>query len=404
MLTDSQVKAAKPREKNYKLTDGRGLYLEVAPTGGKWWRFKYRIDGKEKRISLGIYPDISLAEARERLASARKLVAHGVDPSTARKAEKASRLEKAANTFEALAREWYEKQSAAWVPSHGERIIRRLERDVFPKLGGLPITDITAHVLLGAIRKIEERGAVETAHRALQNCGQVMRYAIATGRAERDPTPDLRGALKPVQSTHFASVTDPIEVGRLLALLDTYNGSYAVRAALKLAPLFFVRPGELRNAKWVDFDLELGEWRYTVPKTKTQHIVPLCDQAIDILLDLKPSTEHSEYVFPGGRSPLKAMSDNALNAGLRSLDIPADKMSGHGFRAMARTLLDEVLGYPPHVIEHQLAHAVRDPLGRAYNRTAHLSERKGMMQAWADYLDKLKKEHASLKSNSQAGS
>ncbi|WP_284447330.1 tyrosine-type recombinase/integrase [Fluviibacter phosphoraccumulans] len=390
MLTDSQIKAAKPAEKPYKLTDERGLYLEVAPAGGKWWRFKYRIDGKEKRISLGVYPDISLRDARDRRDDARKLVANGVDPSMVRQAQKASRLERANNSFEVIAREWYEKQSGAWVPSHGERIIRRLERDVFPKIGGLAIADITAPILLGAIRKIEERGAVETAHRALQNCGQVMRYAIATGRAERDPTPDLRGALKPVQSTHFASVTDPVEVGRLMALLDTYNGSYTVRAALKLAPLFFVRPGELRNAKWADFDLELGEWRYTVPKTKTQHIVPLCDQAIDILLDLKQRTDHSEYVFPGGRSPLKAMSDNALNAGLRSLDIPADKMSGHGFRAMARTMLDEVLGYPPHIIEQQLAHAVRDPLGRAYNRTAHLSERKKMMQAWADYLERIK--------------
>lgn len=395
MLTDSQVKAAKPAAKPYKLADERGLYLEVAPAGGKWWRFKYRIDGKEKRISLGVYPDISLRDARDRRDDARKLVANGVDPSMARQAQKASRLERAANSFEVLAREWYEKQADTWSPSHGIRILRRFERDVFPLIGGLPVADITAPVLLDAIRKIEARGAVETAHRAMQNCGQVFRYAIATGRADRDPTPDLRGALSPVQGTHFAAVTEPIEAGRLLRQLDAYQGGYAVRAALKLAPLVFVRPGELRNARWSDVDLDAGEWRYIVPKTRTPHIVPLSTQAVAILSKLKPHTDHSEYVFPGGRSPLKAMSENAVLAAMRDLGITADTMSGHGFRAMARTMLDEVLGFPPHIIEQQLAHAVRDPLGRAYNRTAHLAERKKMMQAWADYLDRLKKDATS---------
>lgn len=395
MLTDSQVKAAKPAAKPYKLADERGLYLEVAPAGGKWWRFKYRIDGKEKRISLGVYPDISLRDARDRRDDARKLVANGVDPSMARQAQKASRLERAANSFEVLAREWYEKQAGTWSPSHGIRILRRFERDVFPLIGGLPVADITAPVLLDAIRKIEARGAVETAHRAMQNCGQVFRYAIATGRADRDPTPDLRGALSPVQGTHFAAVTEPIEAGRLLRQLDAYQGGYAVRAALKLAPLVFVRPGELRNARWSDVDLDAGEWRYIVPKTRTPHIVPLSTQAVAILSKLKPHTDHSEYVFPGGRSPLKAMSENAVLAAMRDLGITADTMSGHGFRAMARTMLDEVLGFPPHIIEQQLAHAVRDPLGRAYNRTAHLAERKKMMQAWADYLDRLKKDATS---------
>lgn len=224
----------------------------------------------------------------------------------------------------------------------------------------------------------------------MQNCGQVIRYAIATGRAERDPTPDLRGAFSPVKSTHFAAVTEPIEVGKLLRLLDAYTGGHTVRSALKLAPLVFVRPGELRNARWADVDLEAGEWRYIVPKTKTAHIVPLSSQAIDILSALLPHTCHSEYVFPGGRSPLKPMSENGVLAAMRELGIGADEMTGHGWRAVARTLLDEILGYPPHVIEQQLAHSVRDPLGRAYNRTAHLAERKIMMQEWADYLDKLK--------------
>ena len=389
-ITDAAVRTAKPGEKPQKLTDGKGLYLYIPPTGGKLWRYDYAFNGKRKTLALGPYPAITLADARERREEARKLLANGVDPGTVKKAQKAARLERAANSFEVLAREWYEKQNGTWSDSHGVRILRRFERDVFPLIGGLPVADITAPVLLDAIRKIEARGAIETAHRAMQNCGQVFRYAIATGRADRDPTPDLRGALTPVQATHFAAVTEPLEAGKLLRLLDTYSGGYAVRAALKLAPLVFVRPGELRNARWSDIDLVAGEWRYIVPKTRTPHIVPLSTQAVAILTELKPHTEHSEYVFPGGRSPLKAMSENAVLAAMRDLGITADTMSGHGFRAMARTMLDEVLGFPPHIIEQQLAHAVRDPLGRAYNRTAHLPERKKMMQAWADYLDKLK--------------
>lgn len=389
-LTDALIRTAKPAEKPYRLYDEGGLYAEVSIAGGKLWRLKYRFNGKEKRLSLGAYPGVGLKQARERRDEARKLLANGIDPGTVKKAQKAARLERAANSFEVLAREWYEKQTGTWAPSHGVRILRRFERDVFPLIGGLPVADITAPILLEAIRKIEARGAIETAHRAMQNCGQVFRYAIATGRADRDPTPDLRGALSPVQATHFAAVTEPMQAGKLLRLLDTYTGGYTVRAALKLTPLFFVRPGELRNARWDDVDLEAGEWRYIVPKTRTPHIVPLSTQAVAILTELKPHTEHSEYVFPGGRSPLKAMSENAVLAAMRDLGITADTMSGHGFRAMARTMLDEVLGFPPHIIEQQLAHAVKDPLGRAYNRTAHLAERKKMMQAWSDYLDKLK--------------
>lgn len=390
MLSDIQIKNAKPRAKTYKLTDGLGLQLEISPAGGKWWRLRYRFEGKEKRISLGTYPEVSLKDARERREVARKLVANGVDPSLARQAQKASRKESLANSFEVVAREWFDRKEDDWVPSHGTRILRRLERDIFPKIGKMPVSDLTAQIFLSVLRKIEERGAIETAHRALQNCGKIMRYAVSTGRVERDPTSDLKDALKTAKPTHFASVTKPEEVGRLLPILDSYTGGYAVRAALKLAPLVFVRPGELRNAKWADIDLDKAEWRYLVPKTQTPHIVPLATQAVAILEELQPHTDHSEFVFPGGRSPLKPLSENAVNAALRNLDIPSETLSGHGFRAMARTLLDEELHFPPHIIEQQLAHAVKDPLGRAYNRTAHLPERKKMMQAWADYLDGLK--------------
>ncbi|MGV0953789.1 MAG: tyrosine-type recombinase/integrase [Fluviibacter sp.] len=389
-LSDTALRSAKPTDKHYRLYDTNGLYIEVTTAGGKLWRLKYRFDGKEKRLALGAYPDVSLKDARERRDDARKLLANGVDPGLAKKAGKAARVKQAANSFEVIAREWHERQSAAWVPSHGLRILRRLERDVFPHLGASPIVDINAPMLLAAIRKIEERGAIETAHRAFQNCGQVFRYAVSTGRLDSDPSRDLRGALSPAKSTHFSAVTEPAEVGRLLRLLDTHQGGYTVTAALKLAPLVFVRPGELRNARWVDVDLEAGEWRYIVPKTRTPHIVPLSTQAKAILEGLRPHTGHSEYVFPGGRSPLKPMSENGVLAAMRELGIGADEMTGHGWRAVARTLLDEVLGYPPHIIEQQLAHAVKDALGRAYNRTAHLPQRHEMMQAWADYLAKLK--------------
>ncbi|MEJ1385345.1 MAG: integrase arm-type DNA-binding domain-containing protein [Candidatus Sedimenticola sp. (ex Thyasira tokunagai)] len=391
-LTDTAIRNAKPSEKARKIFDGGGLYLEVAPSGGKWWRLKYRFGGKEKRLSLGVYPDVSLKDARERRGEARKLLANEVDPSENRKAKKAAQGERAANSFEVVAREWYAKHSPNWSANHGNRIIRRLERDIFPWVGGKPIADISAPLLLEAVRRIEQRGALETAHRALGNCGQVFRYAIATGRAERDPSGDLRGALPPVKGTHFASVTEPNKVAEVLRALDGYEGTLPVRCALRLAPLVFVRPGELRHAQWVDIDLETAEWRYTVTKTNTQHIVPLAQQAIEILRELNPLTGNGRYVFPSARNPKgdKPMSDNAILAAMRRMGIGKEEMSGHGFRAMARTILDEVLGFRPDYIEHQLAHAVRDPNGRAYNRTAHLPERKKMMQEWADYLDKLK--------------
>ena len=388
-LTNTALRNAKAGPNPIRLFDGGGMYLEVSPTGGKWWRLKYRYAGKEKRLSLGVYPEISLKDARERRDQARKLLAEGIDPSEQRKALKASRADRAANSFEVVTREWYAKHSPNWAEIHADRIIRRFEHDIFPWMGGRPVAEISAPELLAVVRRIEARGALETAHRALGACGQVFRYAVATGRAERDASADLRGALPPVKGEHFAAITDPKRVGELLRALDGYQGTLTVQCALRLAPLVFVRPGELRRAQWADIDLDAAEWRYTVTKTDTPHIVPLSTQAVAILRELHGLTGGGQYVFPGGRSPKRPMSDNAILAAMRRMGIGKDEMSGHGFRAMARIILDEVLGVRPDLIEHQLAHAVRDPNGRAYNRTAHLPERRKMMQAWADYLDAL---------------
>ena len=389
-LTDATIRAAKPREKPARLFDEKGLYLEVSPAGGKWWRFKYRFDGKEKRLSMGVYPDVSLKGARERRDEARRLLADGVDPSEHRKALRTARVDRAANSFEVVAREWFSARVATWSASHADRIIRRLERDIFPWIGGMPVSDIGPPELLSVVRKIEKRGALETAHRALSNCGQVFRYAVATGRAERDPAGDLRGALPPVKGEHFAATTDPARLAEILRAIDDYRGTLTVHCALRFAPLVFVRPGELRSAEWADIDLYEGEWRYTVTKTNTPHIVPLSRQAIAVLKELQPVTGRGRYVFPSARSDVRPMSDNAVLAAMRRMGIPKDEMSGHGFRAAARTILDEVLGVRPDLIEHQLAHAVRDPNGRAYNRTTYLPERRRMMQEWADYLEQLK--------------
>jgi integrase len=389
-LTDVSIRNAKPGDKTTKLSDGRGLYLEISPKGGKWWRLKYRFEGKEKRLSLGVYPDVSLKDARERRDAARKLVANGVDPSANRKAQKAAKAERSANSFEAVAREWYFKYSTTWVDQHGDRILKRFERDIFPWIGGRPIAEVTAPELLAVLRRIESRGAVETAHRARGNCGQVFRYAVATGRAERDPSGDLKGAIPPAIGAHMAATTDPRRLGEILRAMDGYEGTLIVKCALRLAPLVFVRPGELRKAEWADIDLEAGEWRYLVTKTQTQHVVPLCVQALGILRELNPLTGKGQFVFPSARGGGRPMSDNAVLAALRRMGIEKEEMSGHGFRAVARTILDEVLSFRPDFIEHQLAHAVRDPNGRAYNRTAHLVERRKMMQQWGDYLDKLK--------------
>ena len=392
-LTKLSIQAAKAIDKASKLFDGRGLYLLVTPNGSKGWRFKYRLQSKEKLLSLGTYPEVSLADARERLEECRKLVAQGIDPSEFRKLNRTRALERSANSFEAVALEWLAKKAATWSAGHKARLESRLSNDIFPLIGNQPIADISARQVLQVIRKIEERGAIESAHRALSNCSQIMRYAVQTGRADRDPCVDLRGALPSVKIRHLAAVVKPQEIGNLLLKLSDYRGSHVVRCALKIAPLVFVRPGELRHAKWKDIDLEVAEWRFLVTKTNTEHIVPLARQAVEILKELHKFTSSSEFVFPGARSITKPMSENAVLAALRALDIPKEEMSGHGFRAMARTILEEELGFRPEFIEHQLAHSVRDPLGRAYNRTTHLDERKRMMQEWADWLDKTHERH-----------
>lgn len=390
MLTDIAVRNTKAADKPYKLSDERGLYLHVMLNGGRYWRMNYRHMGKQKTLALGIYPDVTLKDARERRDVARRLLADGVDPGAAKAAQKASNVAAAANSFEAIAREWFARVGLAWVPSHADKILRRLERDVFPWIGKKPIAEIKAPEVLQTVRRIENRGAVETAHRALQNIGQIFRYATATGRTDADPTGALRGALKPYRSEHFAAVTETPGVGALVQAIDGYQGGLITKCALRLAPLVFVRPGELRHAQWVDIDLEGAEWRFVVSKTKTEHIVPLSRQAVEILGELQPVTGGGRYLFPSVRTKDRPMSENTVNAALKRLGYGSDEMTGHGFRAMARTVLDEVLGFRPDFIEHQLAHAVRDPLGRAYNRTTHLKERREMMQVWGDYLDALK--------------
>ncbi len=389
-LTDVAIRKAKPGERPVRLADEKGLYLELAPSGGRWWRLKYRFDGKEKRISLGVYPEVGLKEARDRRDQARKLLADGIDPSAQRKARRSAQSELEVNTFEAIAREWLDRFAATKNEKYWRRVLRRFERDVFPWIGAKPIAGITAQELLAVLRRIEERGAIETAHRVLSCCGQVLRYAVASARAQADPSRDLRGALPPALGKNMAATTEPGELAQILLAFEGYEGGLIVRTALRLAPLVFVRPGELRQAQWADIDLEAAEWRFLATKTRTQHIVPLSRQAVALLEEIHPLTGRGRYVFPSARSSTRPMSDNTILAAMRRMGIQKDQMSGHGFRAVARTLLDEVLGFRPDFIEHQLAHAVRDPNGRAYNRTAHLAERKVMMQAWADYLEGLK--------------
>lgn len=400
--SDATIKASKPKTAPYRLFDGDGLYLLIQPDGKKWWRLDYTFAGKRKTVSLGVYPSTGLSLARAKASKERALVASGIDPSTARKTAKAKQAETneaerrvadgipLVGSFEDVARTWYSKQSSKWVPSHGEKIIRRLERDVFPWMGARTISEIRPSEILAVLRRIEARGAIETAHRAASNCGQVFRFAVAEGRIDSDPTHDLRGALETVKPVHMAAITDPAKVGELLRVFDAYQGSLIVRCALQLAPLVFVRPGELRKAEWADIDLDAAEWRFVASKTGVDHIVPLASKAVEILREVHALTGGGRYVFPSARTGERPMSDNAILAAMRRMGIAKDEMSGHGFRAMARTILDEVLGMRPDLIEHQLAHAVKDPNRRAYNRTAHLPERRKMMQQWADYLDKLK--------------
>jgi integrase len=390
-LTDTAIRNAKPADKPVRLFDGGGLYLEISPAGGKWWRLKYRFGGKEKRLSLGTYPDTGLKAARAKRDELRTLLTDGVDPGAHRKLVKTAGAEASANTFKALCLEWLASRESVVAPAQVEKAKARLLKDVVPWLGDKPINAITAPDVLAVMRRIDERGARYTAHKVKSEISQILRFAIATGRAERDPCPDLRGALPAAKETHHAALTRPEEVAELLRAFDGFSGTYPVKCALLLSPLLFVRPGELRKAKWEEFDLDRGEWRYRVSKTNTDHLVPLARQVVGILQDLHALTGRGEYLFPGGRDPHKPMSDAAVNAALRRMGYDTrTEITGHGFRAMARTILAEELHIKPEVIEHQLAHKVPDTLGTAYNRTKFIKERVAMMQAWADYLGKLK--------------
>jgi integrase len=389
-ITDTAIRNAKAKDKPYKMADGKGMYVLITSTG-KYFRLDYRFAAKRKTLALGVYPDVKLAEARRKTDDARNKIANGVDPGLERKIRKSILVEQAENSFEKIVREWHGKYSNQWAATHASKIIRRFELYVFPWLGSRPINDITPPELLGVLRKIESKGILETAHRTQQNCGQVFRYAIATGRAERDISADLRGALAPVKHGRMATITDPKKIGELLRAIDGYEGTPVAKCALKLAPLVFVRPGELRHAEWADIDLDEAQWRIPAEKMKmkTLHIVPLSHQAVDVLHEILPITGRGRYVFPSVRTSNRPMSENTVLAALRRMGFTKEEMTGHGFRAMASTVLHEQ-GWPSDMIERQLAHTERNKIKAAYNHAQYLVERRNMMQAWADYLEKLK--------------
>ena len=390
-LSDIALRNAKTKEKPYKLSDSGGLFILITSSARKLWRYSYRFDGKQKTFSLGSYPDVGLKEARESHAAARKILSAGVDPNENRKNQIAAKKLSAANSFELVAREWWQSHMKNKADSHKEKVIRRFELYLFPWLGKKPIAEITAPQFLEVIRRIEKQNIAETAKRTLQTAGQVFRYAVQNGMIVRDITADLKGALATTTVKHMAAFTEPKDVAELLLALDGFKGTLTVQCAIKLAPLVFVRPSELRMAKWADIDLEVGTWQYLVSKTKTNHMVPLSTQALAILKEIHPLSGHGEYVFQGGHSPLKPMSESAINAALKRMGYDTKtQITGHGFRAMARTILHERLNIDPAIIEHQLAHKVPDTLGSAYNRTKFIDQRKSMMQTWADYLDSLK--------------
>ena len=388
-LTAAAIKAGEG--KPGKLSDGGGLYLLTKASGSRLWRMKYRHGDKEGLLAFGVYPEVSLAEARRRRDEARVVLRDGANPAGAKRARKAAGKVAAANTFEAIGREWLDKQRAKLAPATLAKAEWMLADNAFPWLGSRPIGEIDAPELLAVLRRIESRGAIETAHRVKDRCGQVFRYAIATGRATRDPSSDLRGALAPIVRRSHAAVTDPAKVGELLRALDGYEGQFATRCALRLSPLLFARPGNLRHMEWTELDLDAGEWRIPANKMKVResHVIPLATQAVAILRELQPLTGQGRYCFPGLRTAGEPMSENTVNAALRRLGFDKDTMTGHGFRAMASTRLNE-LGWPPDVIERQLAHAERNKGRAAYNRASYMAERVKMMQAWADYLDGLR--------------
>lgn len=390
-LSDTALRNAKPGDKPYKLYDERGLYLIVNPSGGKWWRLKYRLDGKEKTISLGTYPEVTLAQARGKRDDARALVASNTDPSHHRKETKIQAKLAAQNTFEAVANEWHALHNKSKSERHQQRVKRWLEFYLYPTLGEKTISSVTAPMVLETTSILQKQSKLETAHRVIQTAGQVFRYAIQKGFATYNPAPDLKGALPPPVVKNMAAMIEPKEVAQLLRSIDAYQGTLTVQCALKLAPLLFQRIGELRHMKWVDVDFDNNEWRYLVTKTKTQHIVPLSRQAIEIIKTMQPFSEGGVFVFPGGRTHERPMSENAINAALRNMGYDTQvEITGHGFRAIAQTLGEQELGLDPKHIERQLAHSVANPLGTAYERAQFLKDRKVMMQKWADYIDELK--------------
>lgn len=390
-LTDTFLRALKSSDKVQKHSDGGGLYLHVSKTGGKLWRMGYRIGKTQKTLSFGAYPAVSLKDARQKREEAKEKLAKGIDPSVHKQAVKAAVRAEIENSYEVVAREWFSKYSTGWTESNREKVLARQVNDIFPLIGGKPVNLITAPELLATLRRIESRGAIDTAHRALQDCSRVFRYAIATGRAERDTAADLRGALSPAKSNSFATITEPKAIGALLQDIDAYSGNLIVRAALRLAPYVFVRPGELRRAEWSEFNLKDKEWRIPAAKMKMRqvHIVPLTSQVINILNDLNQYTGQGHFLFPSMRTKTAPISDMTLLAGLRRLGYKTEDMTVHGFRSMASTLLNEQ-GYNRDWIERQLAHGERNGVRAAYNYAEYLPERRKMMQDWADYLDSLK--------------
>ena len=407
-LTDAALKAAKPKEKPYKLADGEGLYLLVNPDGSRWWRVKYRHGGKEKLLSVGVYQPgarghVPAKEARDKLEGIKRQLRDGFDPSAARKAERTARVDREAGSFEVVAREWHAKQAERWALGHAERVMGRLEEYVFPRIGGDPIRTLTGPQVLDVLQRIEAKGRIETAHRVKESLGAIFRYAVATHRADHDPVAALKGALPSVKHKSFASITEPKQVGELLRAIRGYGGSEVVRLALQLLPLVFVRPGELRGARWDEFafdltDPEPGEkpqhadpqWRIPAARMKMreQHLVPLSRQAVAILRDLLAITGPDGYLFPSVRSKRQPISENTLNAALRSAGYAKDQMTSHGFRHTASTLLHE-RGYRSEWIERQLSHGDRNVMRATYNFAEYLPERRRMMQEWADYLDGL---------------
>jgi integrase len=401
-LTDASIRTKKPGSKPIKMADGGGLYLLMNPNGSRWWRLDYRFGGKRKTLSMGVYPDTGLADARAKRDSARKLLAAGSDPGLQRKAAKMIGEERAANSFEVVAREWLAVKAHEWTVRQHDKERDRLQNHAFPWIGKLPVTEIGVAEIRPLLDRIAKRGHLEQAHRLRFQLSRVFQFAVATERASRDPAADLKAVLPSRRKKNYATITDPAKVGELLRAIDGHGGTFSVNCALQLAPMLFVRPGELRAAEWAEFDLEHDSgprWIIPAPRRKLRkadkenpntppHVVPLSAQALAILDELRPLTGHKRFLFPGARDPKRPMSDNTVNAALRRLGYDKETMTGHGFRHMATTLLNE-LGFNPDAIERQMSH--KEPGVRGvYNKAEHLPERRRMMQAWADYLDSLR--------------